>query len=107
MRALWWPQENYRGHSSARHDKEDSRMFGSPEPGSTGCPCGIRIPIKAVPDAEEVISYQMPGYKLKGGYLLFFAVWKEHFSLYPASDVLVENFKDELSRYKRDNRYCS
>jgi uncharacterized protein YdhG (YjbR/CyaY superfamily) len=56
---------------------------------------------KAVPDAEEVISYQMPGYKLKGGYLLFFAVWKEHFSLYPASDVLVENFKDELSRYKR------
>jgi uncharacterized protein YdhG (YjbR/CyaY superfamily) len=38
---------------------------------------------KAVPDAEEVISYQMPGYKLKGGYLLFFAVWKEHFSLYP------------------------
>jgi uncharacterized protein YdhG (YjbR/CyaY superfamily) len=56
---------------------------------------------KAVPDAEEVISYQMPGYKLRGGYLLFFAVWKEHFSLYPASDVLVENFKDELSRYKR------
>ena len=48
---------------------------------------------KAVPDAEEVISYQMPGYKLKGGYLLFFAVWKEHFSLYPASDVLVENLR--------------
>ena len=37
---FWWPQQNYRGHSSARYDKEDSRMFGSPEPGSTGCPCG-------------------------------------------------------------------
>ena len=56
---------------------------------------------KAVPDAEEMISYQMPSYKLRGVYLLFFAAWKKHISLYPAGDALVENFKHELSQYKR------
>ena len=57
--------------------------------------------VKVVPGAEDVISYQMPGFKLKGIPLIYFAVWKEHFSLYPANDALVENFKEELSGYKR------
>jgi uncharacterized protein YdhG (YjbR/CyaY superfamily) len=30
---------------------------------------------KAVPQAEEVISYKMPTYTLCGGHLLYFAVW--------------------------------
>ena len=41
---------------------------------------------KAVPDAEEVISYQIPAYKLDGGAVLYFAGWKQHYSLYPATD---------------------
>ena len=57
--------------------------------------------LKAVPEADEVISYQIPGYKLKGVPLLYFAAWKEHFSLYPANDALVAAFKKELSRYER------
>jgi uncharacterized protein YdhG (YjbR/CyaY superfamily) len=56
---------------------------------------------KAVPEAVEAISYQIPGYKLKGVPLLYFAAWKEHFSLYPANDALVASFKKELSRYER------
>jgi len=56
---------------------------------------------KAVPEAEELISYQIPGYKLNGVPLLYFAVWKQHFSLYPANDDLVASFKNELSRYER------
>ena len=55
---------------------------------------------KAVPAAEEVISYQIPAYKLNGFPVLFFAAWKQHYSLYPASDALVAAFKDELSSYK-------
>jgi len=54
---------------------------------------------KAVPAAEEVISYQIPVYKLNGVPVLYFAGWKQHYSLYPASDALVAAFKDELSRY--------
>src|SRR5262245_47154226 len=54
---------------------------------------------KAVPAADEVISYQIPVYKLNGVPLLYLAGWKQHYSLYPASDALVAAFKDELARY--------
>jgi uncharacterized protein YdhG (YjbR/CyaY superfamily) len=55
---------------------------------------------KAVPRAKEVISYQIPAYKLDGGTVIFFAGWKEHYSLYPASDRLVKAFKSDLAPYK-------
>jgi len=54
---------------------------------------------KAVPSTEETISYQIPVYKLNGVPLLYFAGWKQHFSLYPASDALVAAFREELARY--------
>jgi len=55
---------------------------------------------KAVPGAEEAISYQIPTYKLHGGYVVYFAGWKQHYSLYPATGRLVAAFKDELARYE-------
>jgi uncharacterized protein YdhG (YjbR/CyaY superfamily) len=55
---------------------------------------------KAVPAAEEVISYQIPAYKLHGGPVLYFAGWKQHYSLYPATDQVVEAFRDDLAPYK-------
>jgi uncharacterized protein YdhG (YjbR/CyaY superfamily) len=58
---------------------------------------------KAMPGAEEVISYQIPTYKPHGGAVLYFAGWKKHYSLYPATDRLVEAFKDELAPYDIDN----
>jgi uncharacterized protein YdhG (YjbR/CyaY superfamily) len=54
---------------------------------------------KAVPEAEEVISYKMPTYKLRAGPVLYLAGWKQHFSLYPASATLVAAFEDELAPY--------
>jgi len=55
---------------------------------------------KAVPGAEEGISYQIPAYKLPGGPVLYFAGWKQHYSLYPATERVVEAFKDDLAPYK-------
>jgi uncharacterized protein YdhG (YjbR/CyaY superfamily) len=55
---------------------------------------------KAVPGADEVISYQIPAYKLHGRPVLYFAGWKEHFSLYPSTDRLVAAFKDDLGTYE-------
>jgi uncharacterized protein YdhG (YjbR/CyaY superfamily) len=55
---------------------------------------------KAVPAAEEVISYNMPAYKLRGASMLFFAGWKQHYSLYGASGPVVAAFKDELRGYE-------
>ncbi|HEY3989324.1 MAG TPA: DUF1801 domain-containing protein [Acidobacteriaceae bacterium] len=55
---------------------------------------------KAAPDAEECISYQIPAFKLNGRVLLYFAGWKEHFSIYPASDAMVAAFEGELDAYR-------
>jgi uncharacterized protein YdhG (YjbR/CyaY superfamily) len=55
---------------------------------------------KALPKAEEVISYQIPAYKLDGKTVIYFAGWKQHYSIYPANDELVAAFKKELAPYK-------
>jgi uncharacterized protein YdhG (YjbR/CyaY superfamily) len=55
---------------------------------------------KAVPRAEEVISYQIPAYKLPSGTVLWFAGWKQHYSLYPATDGVVVALRDSLAPYK-------
>jgi uncharacterized protein YdhG (YjbR/CyaY superfamily) len=59
-----------------------------------------RIIRKAVPGAEEVISYKLPTYKLLGDPVLYFAGWRRHYSLYPANNRLVAAFKDDLVPYK-------
>jgi len=51
---------------------------------------------KALPEAEEIISYQIPAYKWQGKPVLYFAGWKEHFSLYPASAALVKALSARL-----------
>lgn len=55
---------------------------------------------KAVPGAEECISYQIPAFKCDGRVLLYFAGFKEHYSVYPASDAMVAAFPGELDRYR-------
>jgi uncharacterized protein YdhG (YjbR/CyaY superfamily) len=55
---------------------------------------------KAVPTAEETISYKIPTYKLHGRVLLHFAAWKNHVALYPAgSAAVVAAFKKELAAH--------
>lgn len=51
---------------------------------------------KAVPVAEESISYQIPTYKLPGGPLIYFARWKKHYSLYPVSAQLIDELGEDL-----------
>jgi uncharacterized protein YdhG (YjbR/CyaY superfamily) len=61
----------------------------------------VRLAIReAVPDAEEVISYQVPAYRFHG-WLLYFAGFKKHYSLFcPQPDSLLETFQAELSGYE-------
>src|SRR4030095_9674620 len=54
---------------------------------------------KAAPKAEETISYQIPTFKLNGSYLIYFAGYKKHVSVYPAPRGEKE-FKQELAGYE-------
>ncbi len=53
---------------------------------------------KAVPEAEEVISYGMPAFKFHG-MLVYYAAFKDHYSLFPMAKAL-EVFAPKLTRYK-------
>ncbi len=56
-----------------------------------------KIITETVPEAEEVISYQMPSYKYHG-MMLHFAAFKNHVGLYPGPSAITA-FKDELQNY--------
>ena len=55
---------------------------------------------RAVPEAVEGIGYRMPGYKLHGRPLLYFAGFKEHYSLFAASGTFFSALEDELRGYE-------
>ena len=53
---------------------------------------------ESAPDAEEKISYNMPGYFLNGS-LVWFSVWKHHIGFYPRSPEMDASIEG-LSAYK-------
>ncbi len=53
---------------------------------------------KAAPNAEEVISYNMPAVK-QGNILVYYAALKQHIGFYPTSTP-IRVFKKELAQYK-------
>lgn len=55
---------------------------------------------RAVPEAVEGIGYRMPGYKLRGKPLLYFAGFKNHYSLFAASGTFFAALEDELKGYE-------
>ena len=62
----------------------------------------FRITVKrAAPQAEEVISYGMPAFKLNG-MLVWFAAHTSHTGFYPRISG-IEAFRKELSNYKVAN----
>ena len=61
----------------------------------------IRQAIRAgAPDAEEVISYQLPAFKLDG-FVLYYSAFTHHYGLsLPPPSTAFEVFKDQLAPYE-------
>jgi uncharacterized protein YdhG (YjbR/CyaY superfamily) len=53
---------------------------------------------KAAPQAEELISYNIPAFTLHGR-LVYYAAFKNHIGFYPVSSA-IKAFRKELSDYK-------
>ncbi len=59
----------------------------------------LRQTIKAAaPNAEEVISYNMPAFR-HHGMLVYFAAFKKHYSLFAGSSALTASMADELGTH--------
>ena len=59
----------------------------------------LRATIKAAaPDAGETIRYGIPTFTLNGTYLIYFAGWKNHISIYPIP-IGSEAFNKQVSQY--------
>jgi len=58
-----------------------------------------RVVKEVVPEAKEVISYGMPGFKYNNKYLVGFAAFKDHMSLFPTSGP-VEALKEKLGKFE-------
>ncbi len=53
---------------------------------------------QAAPEVEEIISYQMPAYKL-GGALVYFAAYKNDIGFYPTASA-IKAYQEDISAYK-------
>ena len=50
-------------------------------------------------DATEAISYKIPSFQYKGG-LVWYAAFKKHCSFFPMDLSLLDEFGEELKKYK-------
>jgi len=84
--------------TAAKITNVDAYMAGFP-PATRAMLQQIRATIlKVAPKAEELISYNMPAYKLNG-ILVYFAGYDKHIGFYPMP-AAIEAFKKELAVYK-------
>ncbi len=58
---------------------------------------------ETVPQATEVISYDMPTFKLGDDYLIHFAAYKKHIGMYPVPSGVAE-FEKDLETLKTSGR---
>lgn len=59
-----------------------------------------KLILEIVPDAEQMISYQIPCFKYRG-YLIYYSAYSRHISLsYPYSEAFLACFRDKLKGYK-------
>ena len=63
---------------------------------------GVRARVRElVPDAVETISYGMPAFQLRDRFLLSYAGWKRHCSIYPIDASLLERHADAVRDHGR------
>ena len=80
-------------------DEVDLYLEGVDEPKRTTLRALRRTILEIVPDAEEVISYRVPAFRVQGRTIAGFAAFKDHLSYLPFSGSVLEQFGDELQGY--------
>jgi uncharacterized protein YdhG (YjbR/CyaY superfamily) len=77
----------------------DAYLRGIEEPKRSTLEALRRTILEIVPDAEQVISYKVPAFRVEGRIVAGFAAFKDHLSYLPFSGSVLPALASELEGY--------
>ena len=77
----------------------DAYLRGLKEPKRSTLQALRRTILEIIPDAEQVISYRLPAFRVAGKTVAGFAAFKDHLSYLPFSGSVLGQLADELDGY--------
>ena len=80
-------------------EEVDSYLAAIEEPKRSTLQALRRTILEVVPEAEEVISYRVPGFRVGGETIAGFAAFKHHLSYLPFSGSVLPRLADDLAGY--------
>ena len=80
-------------------EQVDEYLRGLEEPKRGTLEALRRTILEVVPDAEEVISYRVPAFRVGGKTVAGFAAFRDHLSYLPFSGSVLLQLADELAGY--------
>ena len=80
-------------------EQVDEYLRAVEEPKRTTLAALRRTILEIVPDAEQVISYRVPAFRVGGATIAGFAAFRHHLSYLPFSGSVLSQLADELAGY--------
>jgi uncharacterized protein YdhG (YjbR/CyaY superfamily) len=77
----------------------DEYLLAVDEPKRSTLQALRRTILEIVPEADQVISYRVPAFRVQGKVVAGFAAFKDHLSYLPFSGSVLEQLGDELRGY--------
>jgi uncharacterized protein YdhG (YjbR/CyaY superfamily) len=77
----------------------DEYLRGLEEPKRSTLEALRRTILEFIPDAEQVISYRVPAFRVGGKTVAGFAAFRDHLSYLPFSGSVLSQLSDELDGY--------
>jgi uncharacterized protein YdhG (YjbR/CyaY superfamily) len=87
------------GSATVSAEEVDEYLRGLEEPKRSTLEALRRTILEIVPDAEQVISYRVPAFRVRGRTVAGFAAFKKHLSYLPFSGSVLPRLADELEGY--------
>ena len=89
--------DRLRGMAGSR--EVDEYLRGVAQPGRTTLQTLRRTILEILPEAEQVISYRVPAFRVDGETIAGFAAFRNHLSYLPFSGSVLSQLADELAGY--------
>jgi uncharacterized protein YdhG (YjbR/CyaY superfamily) len=80
-------------------EEVDAYLAGIDEPKRSTLQALRRTILEIVPDAEQVLSYRVPAFRVQGKIVAGFAAFQNHLSYLPFSGSVLPQLTDELEAY--------